>query len=439
MRLPLASKLKPFRDFESSDYFEDLIPGGAHTYSRGRDQFPSNAPRTLAKGKGYRVWDERGNEFLDLSMGLRSVSLGHGMVGQSAAILKASLRGLNLSRPTLEEYALAERLRELIPAAEMVKFGKNGSDANNGAIRLSRAATGKDYILRCSDTSFLSVADWFVGSTPMSSGTLASTASFTKTFPYGDMSTLKGQFDSVSGNVAAVILEPYGREGMSAEFLHSVREFCRKERVVMVLDEIVSGFRWNRGGLHQLAGVVPDLVTFGKGIANGFPLSVLAGSRDLMELGGLRHSQDRVFLMSSTFGPERVSIAAADWTLQKLQAETIAQNLQVAKDFTEELNSAFTENGLKGEVCLTGPNLLPYLSFTGRFEADIARARAALGYAAIQHGVLMPYFSFSASHRKRFLERFSDVASDIVSSFVSIWDSSQNVGSIEPVFRSRNL
>jgi len=418
--------------------FETIIPGGAHTYSRGNDQFALNAPSSLTRGKGYVVWDTSGRRYIDLSMGLRSVSIGHGKLSQSLRVFSASSRGLNLSRPTPDEYFLAEKIQSLVPAAEMVKFGKNGSDANNGAIRLARASTGRKYVLRCSDTSFLSVADWFIGSTPMASGALNSTAQYTKNFAYGDPASLIDAFNSTSGDVAAVIMEPYGLNGLNEKFLEMVRGFCTENGIVLILDEIVSGFRWNKGGLHQFTNVRPDLVTFGKGIANGFPLSVLAGSAELMDLGGIRHKGERVFLMSSTFGPERVSIAAADWTLTKLTDSSIQKTKQVAHEFKEILNGALSTAGLAGEAELQGTDLLPYMSFSGKFDDDIPRAKACFNYAAMEHGVIMPYFSFSSSHRERFLGEFANVAEGVSKLFIELWETKAQVGSIKPVFRSYN-
>jgi glutamate-1-semialdehyde 2,1-aminomutase len=184
----------------------------------------------LIKGKGAKVWDQDNTKYWDLSMGLRSVSIGHGDFSQSLRIFFKSLKGINLSRPVPEELELATLLRSLIPSAEMVKFGKNGSDATSGAIRISRAVTNKSYILRSKDSAFLSVSDWFIGSTEMNAGITNFDKELTKSFGYGSMAEIVKLYEELNGNVAAIILEPYGINGIDAEFLKNLRKFCDTNR-----------------------------------------------------------------------------------------------------------------------------------------------------------------------------------------------------------------
>ncbi len=418
----------------------ELVPGGAHTYSRGDDQFPVNAPKYLLKGRGAKVWDQNNSEYWDLSMGLRSVSIGHGNISQSLKIFLGSVKGVNLSRPVPEEFELATLLRSLIPSAEMVKFGKNGSDATSGAIRISRAATNKNYVLRSKDSAFLSVSDWFIGSTEMNAGVTSFDKDLTKGFRYGSITEIIKLYENLNGDVAAVILEPYGINGIDNEFLTNLREFCDNTGVVLIFDEVVSGFRFGLGGIQEITKVTPDLSTFGKSMANGYPLSALVGKEKFMQRGGIKHNAERVFLMSSTYGSERSGLIAGLWTINKLiQNNILSENLLVAEEFKKLLNESFEKFNLKSDLNLTGLSLLPVLSYSGRFSEDLPRAKAAFSYACIESGLLMPYISFSASHRKDFTNFIRKNIDIITERFLEIWENKDLiVGSIKPVFRKFN-
>jgi glutamate-1-semialdehyde 2,1-aminomutase len=418
----------------------EIVPGGAHTYSRGDDQFPINAPKYLLKGKGAKVWDQDNTKYWDLSMGLRSVSIGHGNFSQSLRIFFKSLKGINLSRPVPEELELATLLRSLIPSAEMVKFGKNGSDATSGAIRISRAVTNKSYILRSKDSAFLSVSDWFIGSTEMNAGITNFDKELTKSFCYGSMAEIVKLYEELNGNVAAIILEPYGINGIDAEFLKNLRKFCDTTGVILIFDEVVSGFRFGLGGIQEIVKVTPDLSTFGKSMANGYPLSALVGKSEIMQRGGISHGAERVFLMSSTYGSERSGLIAGIWTIDKMIRDNIlAENLIIAEEFKRLINASFEKFNLIEDLNLSGLSLLPTLNYSGRFLEDLPRAKAAFSYACIENGLLMPYISFSASHRKDFICFIRDNIDKIVERFIEVWENKElMVGSIKPVFRKFN-
>ncbi len=429
-------RIKP-SEYENLDI---SVPGGAHTYSRGNDQFPINAPRYLVKGKGAKVWDQNNVKYWDLSMGLRSVSIGHGDLAQSLKVFIGSIKGVNLSRPIPEELELAKMLRSLIPSAEMVKFGKNGSDATSGAIRISRAFTNKNYILRSQDSAFLSVSDWFIGSTPMNAGVTSFDRDLTKSFRYGFISDIIELYEKLNGDVAAIILEPYGINGIDTKFLKDLRSFCDNSGVVLIFDEVVSGFRFELGGIQEMSKVTPDLSTFGKSMANGYPLSALVGKAKIMQRGGIDHNSERVFLMSSTYGSERTGLIAGIWTIKKMiQDNILSDNLVVAEEFKELLHSSFKKFNLDKELMLTGLSLLPTLTYSGRFDEDLPRAKAAFSYACIENGFLMPYISFSASHRKDFIVFVRNNIDSITKKFLEVWENKKlNVGSIKPVFRKFN-
>ena len=287
-----------------------LIPGGAHTYAKGDDQFPVQAPGFIARGKGCRVWDVDGNEFIEYGMGLRAVTLGHAFEPVVQAVKAELANGSNFTRPSPLEVEYAELLTALIPGAEMVKFAKDGSDTLDAAVRLARAYTGRDRIAICGDQPFFSTSDWFIGTTDMPAGVPAWVRSQTVKFRYNDLGSVESLFDRYPGEIACVVLEAARTEEPAPGFLEGLQQLCRKHGSVLVFDEMITGFRWHMAGAQGVYGVTPDLSTWGKALANGFCLSALAGRRELMELGGFLHSRERVFLLSTTHGAETHSLAA---------------------------------------------------------------------------------------------------------------------------------
>ncbi|WP_328398261.1 glutamate-1-semialdehyde 2,1-aminomutase [Nocardia sp. NBC_00416] len=293
------------RSADAQARLHELVPGGAHTYARGADQYPEGMAPVLVRGHGCRVTDCDGNEFVEYGMGLRSVTLGHGYRPVVDAVTAAIADGVNFSRPTVLELAAAEDFLSMVPGAEMVKFAKNGSDATTAAVRLSRAVTGRVTVAACAQP-FFSVDDWFIGTTAMSAGIPGQP---TVSFPYGDLPALE---QVLAGHeVACVIMEAAtALHEPPPGYLAGVRELCDRYATLLVFDEMITGFRWAAGGAQQVYDVVPDLSCWGKAMGNGFPITALAGRREYLERGGLRTAAERVFLLSTTHGPETGSLAA---------------------------------------------------------------------------------------------------------------------------------
>nr|WP_319735078.1 glutamate-1-semialdehyde 2,1-aminomutase [Streptomyces niveiscabiei] len=285
-----------------------LIPGGAHTYAKGDDQYPENLAPVISHGRGAHVWDVDGNRYVEYGSGLRSVSLGHAHPRVTEAVRRQLDRGSNFVRPSVVEVEAAERFLATVPTAEMVKFAKNGSDATTAAVRLARAATGRSRVALCAGHPFFSTDDWFITTTPMSAGIPPN--DLTVSFPYGDLAATEALL-ARDGDIACLILEPATQTEPPPGYLAGLRALADRYGCVLVFDEMITGFRWSEAGAQGLYGVVPDLSTFGKALGNGFAVSALAGRRELMELGGLRSSGDRVFLLSTTHGAETHSLAAA--------------------------------------------------------------------------------------------------------------------------------
>ncbi len=283
----------------------ELVPGGAHTYARGADQYPEQMAPVLVRGHGCRVTDCDGNEYVEYGMGLRSVTLGHGYRPVVDAVAATIADGVNFSRPTRLELDAAETFLDLVPGADMVKFAKNGSDTTTAAVRLARAVTGRTTVAVCLQP-FFSVDDWFIGTTAMNAGIPAPA---TVTFPYGDLPALDALL--TGHDIACVVMEAAtALHEPPPGYLAGVRALCDRHGALLVFDEMITGYRWSAGGAQQVYGVTPDLSCWGKAMGNGFPISALAGRREHMELGGLNTDADRVFLLSTTHGPETGSLAA---------------------------------------------------------------------------------------------------------------------------------
>lgn len=303
------------------------MPGGSHTYAKGADQFPEQCPAIIERGEGCRVWDVDGNEFIEFGSGLRSVILGHGYPSVVEAACRQARMGNNFVRPAAIECEVAEHFLGLIRNAEMVKFAKNGSDATTAAVKLARAYTGRDLVAICGDQPFFSVDDWFIGATPMDAGIPEAIKELTVKYRYNDLASVQALFDENPGSIACLILEAEKTDRPKDDFLHEVQNLCRRHGVVFILDEMITGFRYHLRGAQEVFGLDPDLTTFGKAMANGFAVAALAGKREYMQLGGLLHDREKVFLLSTTHGAEGMGLAACLETMKVCEREQVAEVL----------------------------------------------------------------------------------------------------------------
>ena len=298
---------------------EKIIPLGSQTFSKSPTHYPRGvSPHFIVRGKGSRVWDVDGNEYVDFINGLAAITLGHCDPDVTAAVQAQLEEGTIFSLPHPLETIVAEKIVEMVPCAEMVRFGKNGSDATAGAVRVARAYTGRDHVAVC---GYHGWQDWYIGSTSRNLGVPEAVQLLTHPFPYNDPAALASLLKARPGEFAAVILEPMNVTEPHPGYLGEVQAIARQHGAVLVFDETITGFRYANGGAQERFGVVPDLATFGKGVANGYPLSVVAGRGDIMRL------MEDVFF-SFTFGGETLSLAAADATLDKLRREPVTQTLR---------------------------------------------------------------------------------------------------------------
>jgi len=286
------------------------IPLGSQTFSKSKTQFPEGAsPFFLEKGKGSKVWDVDGNEYIDFMNGLLCVSIGYADDDVNNAVFEQIKNGTTFSLPHRLEMEVAEKLVKMIPCAEKVRFGKNGTDATSGAIRLARAYTNKEMVLIC---GYHGWQDWYIGSTSRSLGVPESTQALTKAFIYNDIESLKQLVELYRGKVAAIIMEPMNVQYPNSGYLELVQQIAKEEGIVFIFDETITGCRFAKGGAQELFGITPDLATFGKGLANGFPLSAIVGKSEIMDL------MDDIFF-SGTFAGETASLAAAKVVLDKVE------------------------------------------------------------------------------------------------------------------------
>lgn len=376
-----------------------VIPGGTHTYAKGDDQFPQQSPGFIARGKGCHIWDIDGNEFIEYGMGLRAVTLGHAYAPVMEAAYRQMLQGNNFNRPALLELECAQMLQSLVPSAEMVKFAKDGSSILTAGVKLARAYTGRELVAICADSPFFSYNDWFIGTTPMDGGIPPVNKSLTVTFRYNDIDSLNALFERYPGRIAMVLLEPARVVEPRDGFLHKAREAAHRGGAVFMLDETISGFRFHRGGAQSVYGVTPDLSCFGKAMANGFSLSALTGRREIMELGGLHHDKERVFLLSTTHGAEHPSLAAAIETMRIYRDEPVIEHLyRVGERLRHGFEQATREAGVQDHLTIAGRpcNLLfSTLDHDGKPSQSF---RTLFLQELIRWGVLAPSFIVSYSH-----------------------------------------
>ena len=376
-----------------------LIPGGAHTYAKGDDQYPEGMAPIIVRGEGCRVWDVDGNEFIEFGAGLRAVTLGHVYPPVVEAARRQLGLGANFARPALIELECAEAFLEFVPAAEMVKFCKDGSDAVSGALKLARASTGRDMVAVCGNQPFFAVDDWFIGSTAMPAGIPDAMRALTVKFDYNDLASLERLFDENPGRIAAVVLEAEKYTPPAPGFFAGLRELCDRFGAVFVLDEMITGFRWHIGGAQARYGIEPDLSTFGKALANGFSVSALAGKRDLMRLGGLDHDQERVFLLSTTHGAEATGLAAAIATMQVYRTEPVIETLwSRGERLATGLRTAASAAGVADQVPLLGPPCCLVFGSRDATGQPSQPFRTLLMQELIERGVLATSLVVNYSH-----------------------------------------
>jgi len=295
-----------------------LIPCQAQTMSKNWTQFVQGVcPVYLEKGDGCCVWDVDGNKYVDYITGLGTIILGYNYGVVNDAIKKQLGQGISFSLPHPLEVELAEELKKVIPCAEMVRYGKNGSDATAACVRIARAFTGREMIACC---GYHGWQDWYITTTNRNKGVPKVMSDLIKSFEYNKLETLQKLFDEHPGRIAAIIMEPISTEEPKDDFLQKVKELVHKNGALLIFDEVVTGFRLAMGGAQEYYGVVPDIASFGKAIGNGMPLSIVAGKKEVMQ------TTEDVFF-SLTFGGETLSLATARAVIKEMQDKKVIEHI----------------------------------------------------------------------------------------------------------------
>jgi len=421
------------------------IPGGAHTYSKCDDQWPENAPSVIERGKGCYVWDADGNKFVDWSMGLTSVSLGHANEEVNSACIKAMEYGHNFQRPSVMEAMAAEKfISYLKDRGQMVKFAKNGSTVTTAAVKLARSFTNRSKVAICADHPFFSYDDWFIGTTKCSEGVPQQIRDLTLKFSFNDISSVEEMFRLNKNKIAALIIEPIKFEEPVDNFLNKLQKECEKNGTVFILDEMVSGFKWHNQGAGKYFGVDADLYTWGKGMANGHSVCALTGRREIMELGGITHDKPKVFLSSSTHGAEIPQLAALIKTLEIYESQNpIKTAWRLGAKLKKDLSEIIKKYDLEDYISIVGADCLfaPLIKKSGSQKPNVARTylfQELVSRNQLFQGLFYPTISHDESALKATLEAWDNSAS-LFKEFISGGDPQLLKGSpIKPVFRAYN-
>jgi glutamate-1-semialdehyde aminotransferase len=406
---------------EFQEKIHQYIPGGAHTYSKGDDQFPENAPKAISHGKGAWVWDLEGNKFLDCSMGLTSVSLGHAYQPVLDAVVEEMSKGVNFQRPSYIELEMAEAFLSLVPQHQMVKFAKNGSTVTTAAVKLARAYTGRKLVAFPADHPFYSYDDWFIGKTVCNKGVPEEISALTVTFKSCDIDSLKALFAKYPNQIAAVITEPEKPHCGNAcqctkpvqTFLEEAIELTQSEGSVFILDEMVTGFKTDLPGSMSKFNLSPDLATWGKGIANGFSFCALTGKKEIMELGGiLNEGEEKVFLISTTHGAETHSLRAGIKTIELFKKEKVIDHIRKTAQFIlNECQTLLKKYDVSEFIEIQGNNWILGFVYKNKEGQIDASYRTYFMQEMMQRGVLfqtafVPCLSHGEAEIQFFLNAF---------------------------------
>lgn len=414
---------------------ELTIPTGSQTFSKSRTQYPVGiSPLFATRAKGPYLWDLDGNRYIDLVSNLASITLGYKNRRVDSAVRKQMKLGNGFSLPGTLETIVAEKITSLVPSAEMVRFSKNGSDATSAAVRLARAYTGRDLVAVC---GYHGWQDWFIGSTSRNKGVPKKTSTLTLTFQYNDLNSLEKLFTAHPENIAAVILEPMTNEFPVDNFLQKVKRLCEVNGTILVFDETITGFRFAKGGAQEVFQVSPHLSTFGKGIANGYPLSVVCGNREIMK------EMENIFF-SGTFGGELLSLAAANAVLSMHQSDEISPKLnEFGKALSQGLEDLIGQTGMNGLIRVKGHPTWRFLEWREGFGFTIPEIKTFFMQEMFRRGVLLlGTHNVTLSHSKQIQNIVLRVYEEVLSLMINDASSGRLSAKLEaeplkPLFKVR--
>lgn len=359
---------------------ERVIPLGAQTVSKSKLTLPPGiAPLYATRAAGCKIWDVDGNEYVDLVAGLAAVNIGYGDKKIGDAVIAQVPHGITISLAHPIEEEVAQLIVELVPSAEMVRFGKNGSDATSAAIRVARGYTGRDHVIVC---GYHGWHDWYIGTAPTRNlGVPADVAALAHSVPFNDLAAMEAELKKHP--TAAIIMEVMTVEWPAPGYLEGVRELATKYGALLVFDEMVTGFRFANGGAQELFGVTPDLSTFGKGMANGYPLSAIVGRREYMMV------LEKAFF-TGTFGGELLSLTAAKEVLQRIKDTDVITRISAKGErLTSLVNQVIADSGAGDVVSLQGHPAWMFLVWNPELGEQLADLKILFMQEMSKRGVLM--------------------------------------------------
>jgi glutamate-1-semialdehyde 2,1-aminomutase/spore coat polysaccharide biosynthesis protein SpsF len=379
-----------------------LIPSCTQTFSKGPTQFVQGvAPNFVSHADGCKLWDVDGNEFIDYTMALGPMILGYNYPRVNEAIVSQLKEGTTFTLPHKIEVELAELLVDIIPCAEMVRYGKNGSDVTSAAVRVARAFTGREKIACC---GYHGWQDWYIGTTTRNEGVPKCVKDLTLTFEYNNIDSLVEIFDKHKDEIACVIMEPVSTIEPQDNFLEEVKKVTHENDAILVFDEVVTGFRIALGGAQEYYGVTPDLACFGKGMANGMPLSAIVGKREIMK------EFEKVFF-SFTFGGETLSIAAAIATINEIIDKNVIEHIwKIGRYLIEGIQKFIEENGLEGYVEIRGLPPRMVMTFKDEEGRESLEMKSLFQQECIKRGVLFTgAHNISLAHTEEIVDKTLEV------------------------------
>lgn len=430
----MTASREVYRTFTTSTAMQrrlhELVPGGAHTYARGSDQYPEDMAPVIARGEGAHVQDVDGNWYVEYGMGLRSVTLGHGYGPVVDAVTEAARAGVNFSRPSVYELRAAEEFLAQVPGAEMVKFAKNGSDVTTAAVKVARAATGRDVVAVCRSHPFFSTDDWFIGTTEMDAGIPGPLRELTVGFHYNDLGSVERLLARHPGRIACLVLEAAtAMADPRPGFLEGLRRLADRDGFVLVFDEIITGMRWCRGGAQEVYGVTPDLSTWGKALGNGFAVSALAGKRELMELGGLRTEAARIFLLSTTHGPETTGLAAYLAVAEAYrQRDVVAVMERQGRRLADGANAAAASLGIADHFAVVGRPSCEVFVTRDHLGQPSQEFRTLFLQEMLERGILGQSFVISAAHTDDDVDRTVEAVGESLTVYAKALEAGSTAG-----------
>lgn len=357
-----------------------------------------NYPPFLTRGRGATVWTPENVKYLDCGLAWGSIILGHSDPRISRAISRQCRKATTLGGTSPVSLDVAEIICDMIPSADTVRFGKNGSDATQAAVRIARSHTGRDKIA-CS--GYHGFHDWYLAGWTYPLGVPKCLEQCVVRFELNNIASIRAAIEGCADEIAGIIIEPLQLALATPEFLSEARALADNIGAVLIYDEVMTAFRVSRGGIQEITGVTPDLVCLGKAIANGMPVSAVAGKRDIMAECG------RIFF-GMTFGDERVSLEAARTCLEAVRSDDVPAVLGEKGHFLRNEYSGIAEQvGISTEMVGPDQRLMPIFHETKEFGTVNEQHIRFIRHMYKQRIICTNIFFLSMAHDQRALDHIA--------------------------------